>query len=149
MHELPFAQFVEAGEQGREGVGLVVVMPGTHHAGLDGLQDIQEDGLTLIAFNVRQCQLLGWLLGGARGAGRLPFLLQLQIAEFLQLPGCWGQGEVGWIIGGQKPTARLPREKVVCAKKVSALVLLIRTPLLEERSVSQWWDQCFHTPNLC
>lgn len=119
VYELPFAQFVEAGEQGREGVGLVVVMPGTHHTRLDGLQDIQEDGLTLIALNMRQRHLLGWLLGGARGAGRLPFLLQLQVAEFLQLPGCWGEGEVGCIIGGEKPAAQLPREKVACAKKVS------------------------------
>lgn len=75
MHKLSFTQFIEAREQGCEGVRLVVVMSSTHHTWLNGFQDIQKDGLTLITFNVWHCQLLGWLLSGAGGAGSFPFLL--------------------------------------------------------------------------
>lgn len=87
MDQLPLSKLVQAGQKGGEGVWLVVVMAGTNHARLNRFEDIEEDGLALQALDARHRHLQRLLLCGARGAGPLPLLLQLQIAQLLQLAG--------------------------------------------------------------
>lgn len=65
VDQLPLPQLIQAGQQVGEGVRLAVVVASTHHPGLDGLQDVEEDGLALVAINACHHQLGSLLLCGA------------------------------------------------------------------------------------
>lgn len=65
VDQLPLPELIQAGQQVGEGVRLAVVMASTHHARLNGLQDVEEDGLALIPINARHHHLGSLLLCGA------------------------------------------------------------------------------------
>lgn len=87
VDQLPLPKLIQAGQQVGEGVRLAVVMASTHHPRLDGLQDVEEDGLALVAINACHHQLGSLLLRWAGRAGSLYVVLCLQVTQFLQLAG--------------------------------------------------------------
>lgn len=65
VDQLPLPKLIQASQQVGEGVRLAVVVASTHHTRLDGLQNVEEDGLALIAIDARHHQLGSLLLCGA------------------------------------------------------------------------------------
>lgn len=65
IDQLALPKLIQAGQQVGEGVRLAVVVASTHHTRLNGLQDVEKDGLALVAIDACHHQLGSLLLRGA------------------------------------------------------------------------------------